>query len=53
MSASHAAYTAEELRRSLEDVGLGRGDTVMLHAGLEALGVLAGAASPSDAYPMV
>ena len=53
MSSPRAAYTAGELRRSLEDTGITGGDTVMLHVDLEALGALAGAATAGDAYSVV
>ena len=53
MSTPRATYNREELLRSLEDVGLTAGDTVMLHADLDALGTPAGIASAGDAYSLV
>ena len=41
---------AAELRRSLEDVGVTRGDTVMLHTDLAALGIPSAASETADMY---
>jgi aminopeptidase-like protein/aminoglycoside N3'-acetyltransferase len=52
-SASSARYTAEQLQNALAQIGVSQGDTLFVHANLDALGALDGAATPEDTYARV
>lgn len=45
-----ASFTRAQLASTLRAVGIGAGDTVMVHADLDALGAFDGAVTPDDAY---